>query len=375
MLLCADDDLTVKPNTLAFPVMTCCRRPRGFLPAGSGHTYELTELIAQLPRERAPHDDRDGDGLPDAPSLTPSLPPAPPGTCDLAGCAAALDHGDAPSAGVQGRSSAVSGEAGAGKQARACRLGQGASTALLARLGTALDVAGGSANGGGRGAAEEGQCWAGVDMAALVRALAGPGLAPHQPVLARPLPLPPGGASLPWPVIGVGSVQGSGLALDEGGTAQGPTRQGVWGDYEPGRQFARGSFGEVWRAVRRRQNRRAQRGGAAQGPAPTPEASRLADGGAERGEGSEEGAERGAERGFVLKRVLGGRGSEAWRSGRREEYFGRLFWPAQAQAAADDSRSGAGHVVRFVESMEARSRPPNLQSRLAHACAAKVTTL
>lgn len=317
------------------------------LPAGSGHTYELTELIAQLPRGRAAHDDRDGDGLPDTPPLTLTLPPAPPGTCDLVGCAPAPAQSEIGYVGVQSRSSAGSSGAGAREQARACRLEQGASTALLARLGTALDVAGGFANDdGGHGGAAEGQCWAGFDPAALVRALAGPGLAPHQPVLARPLPLPAGGSLPPWPVIGLGSGQGARLELDAGEEEQGC--QGVWGEYEQGRQFARGSFGEVWRAVRRRQSRRTQRGGAARGPPSAAEAGRPAGGDA----GREEGFGEGAEQGFVLKRVLGGRGSEAWRSGRREEYFGRLFWPAQARAAAGDSRGGAGHLVRYVESLE-----------------------
>ena len=355
------------------------------LPAGSGHTYELTELIAELPRARAPHDDRDGDGLPDAPplTLTLTLPPAPPGTCNLGGCAPALAHAGITHDGVQGRSSAGasgagaaeqapaesgmtydgsqggssagSSGAGAGEQARACRLQEGASTALLARLGTALDVAGGFTNDGGDGVAAEGQCWAGFDPAALVRALAGPGLAPHQPVLARPLPLPPGGSSPPWPVIGLGSGQGSRLQLEA--TEKEQRRQGVWGEYEQGRQFARGSFGEVWRAVRRRQSRRTQRGGAARGPASAAEAAGPAGGDAGRGEGFDVGFEQSAEQGFVLKRVLGGRGSEAWRSGRREEYFGRLFWPAQARAAAGDSRGGAGHLVRYVESLEASALP------------------
>ena len=248
---------------------------------------------------------------------------------------------------VQGRSSTGSSGAGLGEQACACRLQQGASTALLARLGTALDIASGLANGvSGHGDAAEGQCWAGFDLAALVRALAGPGLAPHQPVLARPLP--PGGSSPRWPVIGSGSGHAS--RLDARVEVQG--RQGVWGEYEQGRQFARGSFGEVWRAVRRRPSRRTQRGNAAQGPASAAEAGRPAGGDAGREEGSDAGFEQSAEQGFVLKRVLGGRGSEAWRSGRREEYFGRLFWPAQARAAVDDSRSGAGHLVRYVESLE-----------------------
>ncbi|KAK9827406.1 hypothetical protein WJX81_008695 [Elliptochloris bilobata] len=104
-------------------------------------------------------------------------------------------------------------------------------------------------------------------LAQLPRVRARPGLALHHPALARPLPLP---------------------------------AAGVWGGYERGCQFARGSFGE----------------------------------------------------GFVLKRILGGRGSEAWRSGRREEHFGRLLWPAQARAAAGGGGDGAEHIVRFVESLE-----------------------
>ena len=235
------------------------------------------------------------------------------------------------------------------------------STALLARLGTALASADAPGGGswGGDGAA--GLCWAidsvapalGPGLAALVRALAGPTLQLHRPALAQPLPLQAAGASP--------SLSGSGLGSGpEPGAGAG---ERVWEEYECGEQFARGSFGEVWRGLRRSRARAetlhagpleaeiagVPAGSRQQGPA-VPEEGGKPTGSGERG--PEEGAEQG---GFVLKRILGGPGSDAWLSGRREEHFGRLFWPAQARAAAGLGSSGAGHVVRFVEALEVRS--------------------
>ena len=125
----------------------------------------------------------------------------------------------------------------------------------------------------------------------------------------------------------------------------------MWSAYERGTQFARGSFGEVWRGVRRRQNRQNPREGSDQGVTAGAAANVLP----EDGSGA---PEEGFEQGFVLKRILGERGSDAWLSGRREEYFGRLFWPAQARVVtvAGSGGGGAEHVVRFVEALEARPK-------------------
>ena len=84
-----------------------------------------------------------------------------------------------------------------------------ASTALLVRLGTAVATAGehGSSSTGVSGGV--GLCWArdgGApavrgDLDTLVSALAGPMLQPHQPALARPLPLQAAGTPSPASVI------------------------------------------------------------------------------------------------------------------------------------------------------------------------------
>jgi hypothetical protein len=296
-------------------------------PAGSGHQYELTELLALLPRPRARHDDRDGDGLADDPmpplgaaaraydrsglAGMPMLPPAPATCRDISASAAPL---------MRPHAAAAAAHASPGA-ARAS--GAGTPGLCWARGGAAAALDAGAAT--------------------LVEALAGPDLQPHRPALAAPLPL--AAASVPAAVVAgpeSGPSPDAGSGLQPAPQAPGAGRQGVWGAYELGAQYARGSFGEVWRAVRRRGSGRTPDTGLGPGAA---------------GGGAMEdawGSEGGAEQGFVLKRILGARGSDAWLSGRREEYFGHLFRASQARAAAGGVRGGAEHVVRFVEALEVR---------------------
>jgi len=289
--------------------------------AGSGHQYELTELLALLPRPRARHDDRDGDGLADGP-----MPPLGAATLRPASALGALSAGydhigfaDMPML----------------PPAPATCRDTSAFAAPLMRLDAAVAAA--HARPGGAAAALDG------GATTLVKALAGPDLQLHRPALAAPLPL--AATSAPAAVV-VGpaaeSSPAAGSGLQPAPQAPSASRPGVWGAYELGAQYARGSFGEVWRAVRRR------------GSGGTPD-TRL-EPGAAGGDAVEDawGLERGAEQGFVLKRILGARGSDAWFSGRREEYFGHLFRASQARAAASGVRAGAEHIVRFVEALEVR---------------------
>ncbi|KAK9815399.1 hypothetical protein WJX72_003040 [[Myrmecia] bisecta] len=110
-----------------------------------------------------------------------------------------------------------------------------------------------------------------------------------------------------------------------------PMQAGGWGSpYNLEQQFARGGFGEVWRAVLR------------------PTAAQQAAGGLE------------PEGPFVMKRMMTEHGEDVRLSGLREAYFGNLLrQPPHLQAtgpgAAPDQQAGSGydHLVRFMESFEA----------------------
>ena len=97
-----------------------------------------------------------------------------------------------------------------------------------------------------------------------------------------------------------------------------------------GTAFARGHFGEVWRAR------------AVLGEGGT---------GASTGMRGPGGARGGGGGGFVLKRIFVERGAEVGLSGQREAHFGRLMGAA---AAAQPDHPGADHVVRYESAFELR---------------------
>ncbi|KAL0037567.1 hypothetical protein WJX77_002920 [Trebouxia sp. C0004] len=110
--------------------------------------------------------------------------------------------------------------------------------------------------------------------------------------------------------------------------ARAPELQGGWQKYEKGRNFARGSFGEVWRA--------------------------------EQAMGQQKSGSCNVGGKYILKRIFTERGPKVQLAGLREAYFGRLLQNHTAVLQActgGDSHCASleepsDHIVRFVESFQ-----------------------